>query len=284
MGSPKNNLIDRAAVVIVSDTHENHVYGLGPPTFTKSDGDTIKANPIRRELWNIWNKFWDQALKIADGYPLVIVTLGDIIESDAKTRSPQDLVSRSPVDALRMVTETLEPLFNQAEKVLVVRGTEAHVGNGAWQEEMVAQDFDNVIADKDHNNASWWHFFGKFGGVSFDLAHHASLPGIRRNVAGGAGRLASDVMTEYVMQWERRPPDLVVRAHNHRFADSGHTYPTRALFTGCFQYKSTFSHRIGKSHEMPNLGGLVVLCENGEYRLSPIRVRPKKKRLWLPTT
>lgn len=275
--SQKHN---RAALILVSDTHENHIFGLGPPVFTRSDGDVIKANNIRRELWSAWNRFFDQAFKLSGGYYRVVCGLGDLIESDAKVRSQNELVTRSPPDALRMVCETWEPIAQEADNLLIIRGTPAHTGEGSWQEESVAQNFDNTIPDTENSNASWWHFYGEFGGVIFDLAHHSSMGRISRNLAGAAGRLAYDVQRAYIMDWKLKPPDLVIRAHNHRFADSGTTYDTRALMIGCFQYKTAYLHRINAGYEMPQIGGLVVLCDGGRYELHPIRIRPKSKRLW----
>lgn len=271
-------LKETAALIVTSDTHENHIYGLGPPVFTKDSGDEVRANPIRRELWDLWGRFWDGCLEATKDVPRVAVLLGDIIESDAKVRSPQDLVTQSPADAFRMVTETLDPVLQECAAALFIRGTEAHVGLGAWQEEQIAANYDHAI--RDGGNASWWHFYGELGGVVFDIAHHASMSGIRRNAGSAAGALAFDVMTEYIVNWQQKPPDYVIRAHNHRFADSGMTFPTRALFTGCFQYKSTFTHRINKSYEMPNLGGLVLICDRGKSELIPARIKPKKKVLW----
>lgn len=273
------SLKDTAALIITSDTHENHVYGLGPPVFVKEDGDTVRANPIRRELWGLWSKFWDDAFELTQGLPRVGVFLGDMIESDAKVRAQQDLVTLSPSGAFRMVTETLDPLMDELDAGLFIRGTEAHVGRGAWQEEQIAANYDHTIHETDEK-ASWWHFYGELGGVTFDLAHHASMGGIKRNIGGAAGRLAYDVMSAYVMDWGIKPPDYVVRAHNHRWADSGTTYPTRAVMVGCFQYKSTFLHRINKAYEMPNLGGAVIICDRGKSELVPARVKPKRKVLW----
>lgn len=277
-----SDLAQTAALICFSDTHQNHVYGLGQPVVRKADGDEVRANPIRRELWGLWGQFWDEAFKLTDGLPRVAVGVGDLVESDAKVRSPQDLVSLNPEDVFTQVTETLDPLYSECERVLTIRGTEAHTGRGAWQEERIAANYTHSIKDEKHNNASWWHFYGMFGGVYFDIAHHASMGSIKRNLAGAAGRLAYDVREAYVMDWGARPPDLVLRAHNHRFADSGLTFPTRAVMMGCFQFKSTFVHRINRAYEMPNLGGLVIICDRGKYELHPIRVKPKRIVAWRP--
>jgi len=268
------------AVISFSDTHENHVYGLGPPVVKLRDGDEVRANPVRRELWGLWERYWEAAFRLTEGIPRVAVAMGDIVESDAKVRSPQDLVSLNPTDVFEQVTTTLDPMYAECDRVLTIRGTEAHVGKGAWQEEMIAQNYDHSIRDEKGNNASWWHFYGEFGGVLFDIAHHASMGSVRRNLSGAAGRLAYDVREAYVSDWGIKPPDLVLRAHNHRWADSGMTYPTRAVMVGCFQMKSTFVHRINKSYEMPNLGGLVTICDRGKYELHPIRVKPKGPKVW----
>jgi len=277
------NLSERAALIAFSDTHINHIYGLGAPVFHPSNGEEIRANPIRRELWDNWNKFWDIAMRLTDGWPRVGAIVGDAVENDTKARSPQVLITQNPADALRMAADdVLTPKLSLLDALLFIGGTEAHTGQGAWCEEVIAQDYDHTIRDEGRNAAMWPHFYGKFGGVSFDIAHHASMGGVRRGLAGAAGRLAYDVMTAYILDWQLPPPQLVLRAHNHRRADSGLTHATRAYMLGCFQYKTAYSHRINKGFEMPNLGGVVILCERGEYQLHPIVVNPRKPKIWTP--
>jgi hypothetical protein len=84
------------------------------------------------------------------------------------------------------------------------------------------------------------------------------------------------------VEWEEDPPNLAVRAHNHRFADSGVSIRTRTIILPCYQLRSVFINKMGKGYEMPHLGCVVVLADRGKYELVPILAKMKGKTTWQP--
>jgi len=270
---------EKVAAIFWSDTHQNHKAGLCKPGFTPDGEETWQLNPAQRELWYAWESCWDWVDSIVpSGYKKVGFSVGDAVETDAKVRSPQELVSLSPKDAFTLAEETLEPIVSDLDYFFVIDGTSAHVGSGSWTEKALAKNL-NAVPDESNNSTTWKNFIGELGGVKFDVAHHpAGNSNISRNYPAVASRLAYDIQAAYVMDREEKPPDLAIRGHLHRFADSGITNKTRGIILPCFQYKSVFISRIGKDHDMPDIGMVVVLCSDGEYELKIKRVRPREKR------
>lgn len=275
----------KTAVICWSDTHQNHIFGLCPPNMelTEREGTWV-LNPVQRELWWAWNSCWEWVDGITLGCDLRVgVSVGDAIENDSKIRSQSELVSLHQNDALEMAVKTLEPITKKLDHFFIVKGTEAHVGKGAWTENQLAKEL-GAIPDKKNKSAAWMHLISEFSGVKFDIAHHPSgNSNVKRNYPAVATRLAYDVWESYCMFWKERPPDVAVRGHLHRFADSGTTIPTRGIILPGFQYKTYYLSRIGKDADLPDVGMVVFICEDGKVELNVKRVIPQNKRaVWSP--
>ena len=205
--------------------------------------------------------------------------MGDAIENDVKARNLNELISLAPNDALSLTIDVLEPVIRDLDYFFMIAGTEAHVGKGAWTEEMVGKDLEAVKSGK--NSYVWSNLVAEFGGVKFDLAHHpAGNSSVTRNYPAVASRMAYDIQYSYIERGEV-PPDIAVRGHLHRFADSGIGLKTRGIILPCFQYKTAYASRLGFDHSLPDIGMVVFLCEGGEYEMKVKRVKPKEKRkIW----
>ena len=210
----------------------------------------------------------------------VVILNGDIGELDTKRRSTQ-LISLNKADVMRYTIDSLSPLLDGADKAVFVRGTMAHTGGGGWLEEALAQDFDNAVRHS-KDTASWYHFQGAIDGVKFDAAHHASMGRLPWTEKNAANRIAELATRYYNIELQQPAPDVVLRSHNHRYADSGENYDTWAVCLPCWQLKTEFIYRIGGEYGLPNIGGVAIVIENG------IIVRKEKvvykigkgKRIW----
>ncbi len=124
-------------ILIVSDTHINSTVALAPPTLQLDDGGVYHASRPQRWLWDCWNDFARRCARM-DGKKILILN-GDLAELDTKRRSIQ-LISFNKATIQRLVLESLSPLIDIADVVIVIRGTPAHSGKSAWIEEAIAND------------------------------------------------------------------------------------------------------------------------------------------------
>lgn len=267
----------KEAVIVIADTHINSTLGLCPPGVTLDDGGQYMRSATQKWLWDTWLQFLDDLDRITKGYRKTFVLNGDIGELDDKNRSWQTIV-RSPSKVLDLCREVFVPAIGK-DDLFVVRGTEAHTGKSAWIEEELAADL-GAIPDNERNTFSWWHLRALFGGVKFDVSHHGSMGSLPWTYANASNRLVVETMMQY-MKWGEDYPDIVVRSHMHRFVDSGRTFDSRAVFTPCWQFKTSYLFRLGKANAYPHIGSLVFLCEDGNYHLEDLRYKPKRKAPWV---
>lgn len=267
----------KEAVVQVADLHINSTLALAKPGILRDDGDVYLPNLTQKWLWTQWEMCLTDIENLTKGYHVNLVLVGDIIELDAKTRSWQ-IISRNPATALSHTIDVLEPLVKMADTTFVLRGTEAHTGQSAWAEEEIARDID-AEAEPNSRTKSWWHLRADFSKVTFDIAHHHSMGNLPWTYANAANKLAFTVMQDYI-DWGEKPPDVATRAHNHRFADSGRTYPTRGIFLPAWQFHTAYLHRVGKANARPHVGACVFLCDNGEYKFHDLIYTPRRSKPW----
>jgi len=257
----------------VSDLHINSTVALCPPKIDYDDGGSYHPSPGQRWLWECWNDF------IARFYALpgrhIVGFGGDLGELDTKRRTVQ-IISPNKSTIQEMVTETIAPLVDRAEKVIFIRGTQAHEGRGAWLEEATAKDTDNAVRST-KKVSSWYHFQGRIDDVRFDLAHHASMG---EKPANSANKLAEKAELYYYRMCQPLP-NVVIRSHNHRKADSGDNFPFMAFFTPAFSLKTEFVYRIGKELTLSDIGGLIFTIDGDRVTYDWVLYPPKdNKRIW----
>lgn len=267
----------KEAVLFIADTHINSTFGLCKPGARADDGNSVQLNTVQKWLWYTWEHFLDEAFDLMEGCNKTLVLDGDIIELDSKNRSWQTM-TKNPSTTLTYGIEVLEPVVSRVDTLFILRGTEAHTGKSAWGEEELAKDLGAEVCEET-DTFSWWHLRADFGGVSFDVAHHYPMGHLPWTYGNAANKLAATTMIEYA-EWDEAPPDVVIRAHNHRFADSGRTLKTRGMFLPCWQYHTAYLHRLGKPNARPHIGGCVFICEDGEYKFYDLLYKPKRSGQW----
>jgi hypothetical protein len=251
--------IKNPCVVFVSDIHINSKQAVSLKKIDLGDGNYYEANKIQTALLAAWNDMWGDIKQRAGGKNLVIIFGGEIIDIDFKNRSNQ-YITKSSEQARDHALELLEKPLSMASKVIVVRGTEAHVGNNGEQDEKVAAMIDKErkgIVIKNGREFSWHYFRGYIGGRMFDVAHHVNMGGMARTERNAANHLAADLMMSY-NRWGEAYPDFALRGHVHRFADSSFNYPIRAVISGCWQTATSYVHRISKGADKPEIGALFI--------------------------
>lgn len=214
-------------------------------------------------------------MKRREKLPIVFVLNGDAADGDHHD-TPQ-IITRNKATQLRIAIEVLTPALDIADKVIVMRGTESHVGKSAWIEELIAEDIGAVPAAE--GMWSHWHLYAEFGGVTFDIKHHPEAGSSRPWTApNAANTIAAMVSMKYAMNGDK-PPDIAIRSHRHHFlATERESYPTQAFQTPAWQFSTAFVHRIGMGGEPPSCGSYWFICRDGEYEYGRRRYQVKRGR------
>lgn len=254
-------------LLIVSDTHINSTLSVCPPTINLPDGGTYHASPWQRQLWTGWLEIADKVKAKLQGRPLTLALNGDLGEFDKKNRSAQ-LISRDEAFILELVVATLAPFLEISSKDYVVRGTEAHVGSF---EEKIGDD---IGAEMDGKQHSFWHLRRIFDNRRFDITHH---------IAGNTEASVVTLARKVLMAASRRGellPHYVVRSHVHRMFDTGKTFgDLRVMTTPCFTGLNAYTYRIGAENEHPQIGALYFDGEGAEPEYITMPIAPRRWRL-----
>ena len=251
--------------------------GLSLPSVNVPDGGTYRANDIQRRLYYLWQEYWREVLAYTQGYYRLWVLGGDTLDLDIKRRSHQ-YITNDESAALDHAERVLETGMEAVDACVFLIGTGAHVGiNGAF-EKALAGRYDHVIKTKD-GEAAWWQFQRKINGVQFDIAHHTSMGSTPRTEKNAANQLARDTRDWYD-EVDQRPPDIVIRGHVHRMADSYDNCKTRAIILPGWQGKTEYAHRRN-SNRPPDIGGIAVLCHGiRDYEVKKWKLPLTTGSLW----
>ncbi len=253
---------ETVVLAVVSDLHTNSTIGLCPPYVELDDGGHYRSSKAQRWLWRNWKAYVDRVQQTAERENGRVITVfnGDINDGDHHD-TPQ-IISRNEATQLKIAVESARPLVDISEKVFVVRGTEVHVGKSGSMEETFAADI-GAVQNPETDAFSWWHLKLTAAGVSLDIAHHASMGRLPWTRSASANKLAAVTMFEY-MNRNEKPPDLVIRSHQHRWSDSWDAYRTRAIQLPAWQLATAYVHRLNPG-ALADVGGLIIVCRDGSY-------------------
>ena len=267
---------------MIGDTHCNSRMGLCPPVFNLKDGGTYRPNKTQKYLWNSYVSFLDAVVETAkDVKPDKIgaLLMGDMVDGDRKRRTHQ-IISRNASEVVDIAIQSLEPLYQLIDWCVFLKGTPAHVGKSGEIEEELASDCD--IAQKNgENNYAWDEFYGTIGGVLFDAKHHGKLGYMRHTRTNALHTLAENLFGAYTERGEK-PPRVALRGHVHLSRDTYDNHYVRAVTSPCFCGMTGYAHRV--SDDLPDVGGLIFVCEGGSYQLIKKEYRLKARRPWRTST
>lgn len=237
------------------DMHTNSRVALMPPSVRLDDGDTVKASPLQRFIWRHWLFYWSRVQAIKErwpGVPVWGVCLGEL--ADDNYHKTSQLVTMNPADQLKIALEVMDRPRAMLDELVVLRGTEAHVGLSGHMDETIARE---LGALQHGDNSSTHHWIADFGGWTLDAAHHPGTGHARPWTRGGdANRLAAMVKDDYIEN-DMLPPRLVLRGHNHKPSDSADNHMTRAVILPSWQLTNAYGYRLGSIMPLP-IGGAIV--------------------------
>ena len=261
-------------IAVTSDHHCGGTTALCNDRIALDDGGVYEPSKAQRWIWQCWQQYWERVREVRDDHDARLVTIfnGDMVEGDHHKTT--QILSGNPTAQAAVVDACLAvPLALNPDKIYVVRGTEAHVGQSASAEERIARgllkDKRPIEGDPETGTASWWHLRGEVEGLLIDVAHHGRT-GQREHTRGGAAVLhAHDILLSHVKRKERAP-DLCLRGHYHRFNDSYDAAPTRVITTGAWQLKTGHVHKVA-ADSMADIGGLIIVVKDGRYEVEKVQ-------------
>lgn len=279
MGKAKRPIV----LAMVGDTHMGSPTGLLPPQgFELDEGNTVLPNAVQRWMWDeVWLPYWQWIGGLAKEHHADLYGLinGDALDRHALAR----LLTEDPEDLAYIAEEAFGPVLELPFKEFyVIRGTASHVGGeSATLEEMMARTLSQrgLPVKRWGNQWTAWEVALNFYGVRAQVAHHGRVGGKEHTRQSNAVGWAVDMANLYRTHGED-PPNLVVRAHAHQFADSGSSLinPTRYTVLPPLQLKNSFAHKVSanRPQHLCEVGGLAaVFYPAGWYVLHAFLRRPE---------
>lgn len=268
-------------IAILSDPHCGSTIGLHPDISTQlSDGGFYLPSEAQQWLWQCYEGTIEFFKTYREG-DFTILLNGDLFDGDH--HNTDQIVSRHPGTETLIAHEMMRPLLAmKPDQMVVIRGTECHTGKSGSKEEALAAwlaEQTKVVAGDD--GFSHFQFRGDFGHVRVDATHHGVMGrrfSTKNNPVLG---LACDIYSEHVSKGHRHP-DIAIRSHWHRYANSGDAFPTQVLQTPAFQLATAHVHRVAPG-QLADIGGLLINIDsdNEEYIVRKKLFVPKRSPVWV---
>ena len=264
----------KTTIAAIADTHCGSTLGLCPPVVTLDNGAEYHYSKAQEWLWDRYTNHYVPAVKKAkrNGASYLIIN-GDLV--DGKHHGTTQILSGNPGAQAEAFLESIDKLRAlKFDHIFVIRGTEAHGGPAGSSEEALGEAI-GAERDPDTGNRSWFVLRFEIDGVRFDFRHHGRAGGRPWTEGSVVTYLAHQIWMEHARR-EIRHPDVAVRAHVHRYADSHDVTPTRAIVLPSWQIKTSFAHKVA-TESIADIGGLILTVKDGEFSSSG------RKHLYQPT-
>lgn len=193
-----------------------------------------------------------------------MVVNGDAVDGDH--HGTAQIVSRNMAATQHAIAlATLQPAIDlNPKRMIVIRGTEAHVGGSGAHEEALARALPVQTIGNDKTGAqSHWHWQAVSEGVLMDFAHHGSVGKLPHTRSNPAKALAVKIMVAAARQGTRMP-DVVYRSHAHQAADTFTEFPVRVIQTRAWQLSTAYVERIAAG-SLPEIGAVIQINEGGKF-------------------
>lgn len=248
-------------IIVISDTHCNSTFGLCLPEGHRlDDGGRYTPSALQQDMWLMFMDFRKEWIpRVTKGEPWDLVINGDAVDGDH--HNTPTIISRNLQDQFRVARDTLKGIVDECRasggSYYSVRGTEAHVGPSAQEEERLAEAL-GAIPNK-IGNFSRWRLKRTLGNHVVKFRHHIG-GGASQSYEGTALTKTQANQFADAGRWGRAVAQVDVRSHRHRYGKwekdgtKGH-YIT--VVTPGWQALTPFSHRMSEPQE-PEFGGILV--------------------------
>jgi len=247
-------------VIVIGDTHIGCKMGLMHPDGAETDeGTLVKPSALGLKLWNIWEWFWEEWVpNVTRGEPYDLIHMGDAIDGVHHNSTTQ--WSHNLADQRRHAIKILSPVVARAHRYYHIRGTEAHVGQSATEEEQLAKALG--AQPNEYGNYARWELWKMVGRDT--LCHFTHHIGTTSSATHESSALEAEMSAALIEagRWGRRPPDIIVRAHRHRHTEARkiakHGYLT-GFIVAAWQLRTPFAFRTFSGRNfMPHVGGSLI--------------------------
>jgi hypothetical protein len=213
-------------------------------------------------VYGLWREFWASWVpSVVRKEPWDLVHNGDAIDGVHHNSTTQ--ISHNIQDQLLIAQTIMAPVVAACRKsgghYYHIRGTEAHVGQSAQYEEMLAQHL-HATPNTERQFARY-DLWKRVGGALVHLLHHV---GTTASAAHESSAVNAELTASYVeaARWGHRPPDFIVRSHRHRFIavdmDTARGLGA-AVVTPGWQGKTPFTWKLaGARLSTPQFGGIII--------------------------
>ena len=199
---------------------------------------------------------------VTRGEPYVLVINGDII--DGRHHRAVTQLTHNLSTQRELAYELLAPvtLLNSALAGLyVVKGTEAHVGPSAEEEETLAKELKAIPEEETDSCARYELWLRMHNETLIHFTHHVGTTSSAAYESTAVYKELVEAFNE-AGRWGEEPPDMIVRSHRHRSfrvgvpSDKGES---TAIVTPGWQLKTPFVFRgtLGRAGQ-PHVGGWVI--------------------------
>lgn len=252
-------------LIVVSDIHCGCALGLCPPEgVALDDGGTYMPSKFQQKVWAYWRDFWDNWVPDATrGEPFTVVFNGDAIDGVHHNSTTQ--ITHNLTTQRQIAYDVLAPIVELCGgRYYHIRGTEAHVGKSANEEEALAKALKAI--PNETGQYARYDLWKQVGPALVHLLHHVGSTGSQAYEATAVHKELTESFIE-AARWGREVPDVIVRSHRHRAIDI--TIPSAkgnaiAAVTPCWQGKTPFTWKIpGARLAEPQFGGINVRHAHG---------------------
>ncbi len=264
--------------VYVSDTHCGCGLALCPPEVQLDDGGSYHRSMFQQKIGIMWDEFWNDFVpSVVKDEPFLVVHNGDAIDGvhhNSVTQITNNLSVQSDI-AYAM----LKPIVDMCEgRYYHIRGTEAHVGKSACEEERLAKRLGSIPNEEgQHARYDLWLKIGDQEGALIHSLHHIGTTGSQAYESTAVHKELTESYIE-AGRWGNRPPDVIVRSHRHRCIKI--EVPTLntdgiAVVTPAWQGKTPFVWKIpGGRLSTPQFGGVIVCWDEDGFVYT-------RKKVWV---
>lgn len=256
------------AIAIVSDTHCGSTVALCPNRpIELDDNQFYRPSEAQVWLWDKWLEAWqwvESRLNYHNVDGLMIAINGDVFDGDH--HDTHQIISRSSYVQTQIAHEVFDVAWGlEPDRVVVVRGTESHVGKGGSSEESFARGLAEKglpVVGQGGEVMSHYQYQVEVEGALLDFTHHGRTghrPWTRHNATL---LLAAQITMERIKEGSPLPK-LAVRSHFHRISDSYDAHPVRVLQTPAWQLRTSY---VVKKHVegLADVGICIAFVDDGE--------------------
>lgn len=257
-------------LVVVSDLHCGCQVGLCPPRVQLDSGGFYEQGPTQRALWQVWGEFWTWVDRVTRGEPYALLINGDAL--DGAHHQSKTQITQNFADQEAIAYEVLAPMVDRATATYMVRGTEAHVGQCAENEERLARRLG--CAKNKSGRSSDYEWWLKVGSGIVHAMHHVGTTSSMAYLSSAPMRELVGMATDAAW-WGETPADVEIRSHRHTNIEirnpSANGYRS-VITTPCWQAPTPFVYKVARTMR-PHWGGVLVRAGDEElYTRSFVRV------------